>query len=95
MHDFTSLYAQYPAIIALMPKEFTSHEFILHLAQQNQSLYIEALNHYRADAAPFRRVHAVLSQRLQTLGGLVTYLGHVETPDIFGDLARNATWRKV
>lgn len=94
MHDFTQLYAQYAAIIALMPNEFTSHEFILRLAQQNQRLYIEALNHYGADA-PFRQVHAVLSQQLHSRSDLATYLSHVETPDIFGDPAQNAKWRKV
>ena len=40
-HDFDTLYAEYPDLIAQMPAVFTSHQFILRLAQQNQALYIE------------------------------------------------------
>ncbi len=46
-HDFSQLYAQYPTIIEQMSPEFTAHQFILRLAQANQSLYIEALYDYR------------------------------------------------
>lgn len=61
-HDFSALYAQYPAVIASMRDTFTSHEFILRLAQQNQTLYIEALYSYRhkthrGKPAPFLMVH--------------------------------------
>ena len=42
-HNFTAIYSHYPAIIAQMPSLFTSHQFILRLAQANQPLYIEAL----------------------------------------------------
>lgn len=42
-HDFSNIYAQYPDIIAQMPEAFTSHQFILELARQNQTIYIEAL----------------------------------------------------
>ena len=53
-HDFSELFAQYPAIIEQMPGTFKSHEFILKLAHQNQRLYIEALCSYRDSAAPIR-----------------------------------------
>jgi hypothetical protein len=41
-HDFSQLYEQYPTIIQQMDDTFTSHEFILKLAQQNQTQYVEA-----------------------------------------------------
>ena len=69
-HDFSELYAQYPAVIAQMSETFTSHEFILLLAQQHQRLYVEALYDYRdsihrGEPTPFRVVHGILSQHLQ------------------------------
>ena len=94
-HDFTHLYSHYPAAIAEMPDVFTSHEFILELAQQNQRLYIEALYDYRNAPAPFRQVHAVFSQRLHSLPTLVSHLGSVVSPDIFGEAVECAKWKKV
>jgi hypothetical protein len=68
-HDFSAMYAQYPKVIAAMPKTFTSHQFILELARQNQTLYIEALYSYRHHShrdspAPFLIVHGLLAQQL-------------------------------
>ena len=94
-HDFAHLYSHYPAIIAMMPDMFTSHEFILKLAQQNQRLYIEALNDYPTALAPFRQVHAVLSQRLHSFPTLVRPLGSVASPDIFGESVECAKWQKL
>lgn len=42
-HDFSQLYEQYPTIIEQMEDEFTSHKFILKLAQQNQTQYVVKL----------------------------------------------------
>jgi hypothetical protein len=68
-HDFTALLAMYPNTIAQMPDTFTSHEFILRLAQANQAEYVEALYSYRNEThlstnAPFKNVHGVLSNHL-------------------------------
>src|SRR5688500_1671152 len=45
-HDFAPLYAHFPAVLVEMPTLFTSHQFILNLAHQNQRLYTEALATY-------------------------------------------------
>ena len=98
-HDFSELYAQYPAIIAQMPETFTSHQFILLLAQQNQRLYVEALYDYRdslhrGEPTPFRAVHRILSQHLRGLPDLVSYLGQTPSVDIFGQRNSCARWQK-
>ena len=95
-HDFAHLFHQYPAIIAVMKKKrFTSHEFILQLAQRNQKLYIAALNEYRRSSAPFQRVHSMLSKQLYKYPKLVKHVGNVPSRDIFGDPANCAEWEKL
>lgn len=98
-HNFSELHAQYPAVIAQMPATFTSHEFILLLAQQHQRLYVEALYDYRnsihrGEPTPFRAVHGILSQHLGARHDLVTYLGQVPSVDIFGQSSNCAQWQK-
>src|SRR4030043_115300 len=99
-HDFTDLYAQYPAIIAQMPETFTSHQFILELAHHNQTLYIEALYSYRnikhRDVpAPFLYVHRILAQQLSNLPQLVQKVQEsVPSTDIFKQSNRCTEWRK-
>lgn len=88
------LFAQYPAVIAEMPDIFTSHDFILRLAQQNQSGYVEALYSYREDCNPFQVVHGVLSQRLHACDTLVEHLGNTPSRDIFGQQNGCGHWRK-
>lgn len=99
-HDFDALFEQYPAVIAQMPEVFTSHAFILRLAQQNQALYIEALYSYReathrGAAAPFMMVHSVLARRLNAHPDRVRRLGDVPSTDIFGKPNECAQWRKL
>ena len=97
-HDFTSLKSEseYQQVIDSLPEDtFTSHEFILALAQQNQGLYIEALDAYRrtlkSQDSPFRAVHSRLSQMLSDFAD---YQGHVPSKDIFGTMGDCATWKK-
>lgn len=100
-HNFDALFEQYPAIIAQMPETFTSHEFILCLAQQNQALYVEALYSYRDSLhrgapAPFLMVHSILSKRLKLYPNLVK-LDRYDVPstDIFGHPNECAQWKKL
>ena len=99
-HDFSALYEQYPAVITQMPTIFTSHQFILRLAQQNQALYIDALHSYRDAAhrgapAPFMIVHSILSKRLNAHPDLVKRLDDVPSTDIFGQPNECAQWKKL
>ena len=94
-HDFTALKNEYQQVIDGLPDEFTSHEFIRALAQQQQRLYIDALYTYRTTLgpkdSPFRAVHSRLSQMLYDFAD---YSGHVPSADIFGTLGDCAKWKK-
>jgi len=100
-YDFSSLFDQYPIIIEQMPGIFTSHEFILKLAQQNQARYVEALYAYRYNddgepLAPFRTVHGILAKELRSFSKLVEIVRKdASSKDIFGNSSKCALWKKV
>jgi hypothetical protein len=98
--DFSVLYSHYPEIIREMPNEFTSHSFILRLAQQFQPSYIEALFAYRNSThrevpAPFMIVHGFLAKGLRQFPELVEYVGEVSSIDIFGQSNNCSLWRRL
>ena len=93
-HDFTALYSAYDSVIDEMPDEFTSHEFILRLAQQNQLEYVRALSAYE-ERFPFQAVHSVLSSRLREHTDRVRYVGEVNSIDIFGHPNGCSAWVKL
>ena len=99
-HDFSDLNARYPEVIAQMEHEFSAHEFILRLAQQNQPIYIDALAAYRDSMhrgrpAPFRALHSILAKRLHAFGELVECVGEVDSTDIFGRSDACSQWRRL
>ena len=99
-HDFTLLFEKYPNLIEQMPNTFTSHKFILDLAQQNQPLYIDAVNTYRDSThegtpAPFKAVHSILSKQLYNYPDCIKYVEHVQSEDIFGQSNECASWVKI
>lgn len=99
-HDFTQLYAQYPAIIDQLPEQFSSHEFILCLAQQYQAFYVDALYSYRnilhrGKATPFQIVHSILSLHLAACTDRVKQCSRVNSRNIFGEVVECATWKKI
>lgn len=100
-HDFSQLYAQYPSIIQVMPKRFTSHQFILELARQKQTLYIEALYSYRqtkrdGSPAPFLIVHGILAQKLLDFPELVRQTRKdAPSHNIFGQEDICSEWMKL
>jgi hypothetical protein len=99
-HDFSALYDKYPAIIAQMPEIFTSHQFILELAHQNQVAYIEALYSYRhhlrnGRPTPFMIVHARLARHLAVYPHLIEQISkNVPSRHIFGYGEMCTEWRK-
>lgn len=100
-YDFSLLYGQYPAVISQMPEVFTSHQFILKLAEENQVQYIEALYSYRdnlrnSHPAPFMMVHGILAQHLFAYPELIQQTRPaVNSIDIFGNHNSASEWRKV
>jgi len=100
-YDFSLLFDQYPTIIEQLPNIFTSHQFILKLAQQNQNRYIEALNAYRSNDdgeahAPFMTVHGILAKRLNSYPELIEIIRNdAPSKDIFGHPSKCALWRKL
>ena len=99
--DFIALFDRYPAIIERMQKTFTSHQFIVQLARQEQKLYIEALYAYRnkrrrGKRTPFLMVHGILAQQLTKCPKLIRYAGKEKnSTDIFGQPNSCAKWEKV
>ncbi|MGC9395533.1 MAG: hypothetical protein ACP5J4_11825 [Anaerolineae bacterium] len=93
--EFEALFHHYPEIIDAMPDTFTSHQFILALAQRYQRQYIELLYTYRAGDGPFRDTHNKLAKGLNRFPERVTKGERVNSADIFGSSGYARQWRKV
>lgn len=95
-HDFSDLLSHYPEIIEDMDEAFTSHQFILALAQRYQRLYIEALCSYRDEPAPFRTVHGILAKRLHDFPRQIEFIRpDAPSTNIFGHPNSCAEWRRL
>ena len=95
-HNFSDIGAHYRETIRNMPDTFTSHQFLLRLAQRHQELYIEALHSYCDGPAPFRAVHAILAKRLHKHPKLIELIRrNAPSTNIFGQSNQCAEWRKL
>ena len=97
---FSELKDKYPEIISQMKPTFTSHEFILTLAQAYQVEYVDALcasrnRVHRGKRTPFRYVHNQLANLLKAFPELVRKLEEVDSVDIFGRPNKCAKWEKI
>ncbi|GAB3656324.1 hypothetical protein [Ramlibacter alkalitolerans] len=90
-----ALYQHYRPLIATMPERFSSHEFILKLAQGHQREYVAALVEYSDSGEPFRVVHQQLSRHFRFYPDLVEYLGDGPSVDIFGKSNSCAFWKRL
>ena len=88
------LYACFDGSIKAMRDEFSAHEFILHLAKNNQREYIRALNDVHGDA-PFQTVHGAVANRLHVHEKQLERLADEKSsPNIFGEKMSCSRWRK-
>jgi hypothetical protein len=93
------LVACYSAVIPLMKREFSSHDFILKLAETHQADYIDALAVYRNKPEPFRILHGRLAAALtrKQFKRLVqrNKPRDVVSRDIFGQKNKCAFWKNL
>lgn len=93
--DFFELETCVLELIPEMPKTFTSHQFILRLAQRFQHAYIIALHSCLDSEAPFQRVHQWVSNHLNKYPSQLAPMGAVPSHDIFGNSNTCSSWEKI
>lgn len=98
--ELEALVAKYPQLIREMPPVFNSHQFILHLARNNQAGYVEALYAFRGRLhkgypSPFKALHTRLAMELAKHPTLIKRDHVVQSTDIFGQGSRAVLWRRI
>ncbi|MEN6572371.1 MAG: hypothetical protein ABFD24_11050 [Anaerolineaceae bacterium] len=100
-YDFSALESKFAEIVAMMPDPFDSHEFLLALAEHNQTEYVKALYAYKdsvnkENPSPFQVVHMQVMKRLNKHPELVKEIRKgVPSKDIFGNPQTCSEWQKV
>ncbi|MEO8610942.1 MAG: hypothetical protein ABI690_23800 [Chloroflexota bacterium] len=94
MKPFDELKNHYPEVIGKMDKVFNSHEFIIRLAQDYQSLYICALYEHVKGNHPFKVTHGKLAQSLEDFDNLIEKIDNKPSKNIFGESSMAIVWRK-
>ena len=83
------------ATIPQMPTTFDTHQLIIHLAQNNQRSYVEALQHVNGDA-PFQTLHSMIGKTVLKLApefGLSNQAA--SSHDIFGQKNSCVLWTRA
>lgn len=95
--EIDNLEQKFADVIKAMDVRFTSHEFFLRLAHDNQREYVAGLAAYSAGDAPFKDLHHALVRRLKKLEGKVITLRKEDYPsrDIFGSPSHAGLWKKL
>jgi hypothetical protein len=94
MNPIEELTQFYPEVIEQMPERFNAHEFILELAHQHQSFYIQALAQYVDSQRPFKIVHGQLASALHQFDDLIYHIGDESNTNIFGRTSDASVWGK-
>lgn len=92
-----ALEQRFEDVIKAMDTRFTSHEFYLRLAHDNQREYVAGLAAYSERGYPFRDLHHALVKRLKKLEGKLITLQKESYPsrDIFGTPSHSGLWKKL
>jgi hypothetical protein len=90
------LLALVPKEIKSLPKTFSTHEFIIQLAQNNQQSYIKALNEKITSSTPFMVLHGAIGKYLAQQTDLIKEIDdkYVDA-DIFGNKSANNRWERI
>lgn len=96
MNDALDALAEhFSEIVAEMPDEFDSHQFILTLAHRHQKLYVQALILYADSEQPFAVLHGQIARRLGQHTDLVSPQGRAASTNMFGGRSRAEEWHKA
>jgi hypothetical protein len=93
---FDKLEEVYPSIINMMPNDlFNTHEFMLKLTQEYQSLYVQALIEHSQYDQPSLLVIRQITSRLKERSDLVTHIRSEPIKNIFEQKIDFEIWQKT
>ena len=93
---FDKLEEIYPSIINMMPDDlFNTHEFMLKLTQEYQSLYVQALIEYSQYDQPSLLVIQQITYRLKERSDLVIYVRNEPIKNSFDQKFDFEVWQKT
>lgn len=80
------------ATIPQMPREFDTHELILRLAHENQTVYVRLLSEVPGES-PFQTLHSQIGKAVKAVSGEFSLVGVASSSkDIFGQQNSCVRW---